>query len=95
MQQHSNNHLQLTYLFNDYQYYQDHRCWVEYLVKDDARALERFFMELSETESFRESWRVASEEGNYQYRGLLDEGLYPDGLQLCYSPGTDVREWAF
>ena len=31
------------------------------------------------------------EEGRFAYRGLLDEAEFPDGPQLCYPPGTDVR----
>lgn len=87
----ANNHLQLSYLFNEYRYYRDHTCWVDRLEPDAAAALRGRFDEFRSTAGFLSGWRNATEEGQHQYRGLLDETRYPGGPRLCYPQGTDVR----
>ena len=37
------------------------------------------------------SWDTNVEEGKLPFKGLLDKNKYLDGPQLCYPPGTDVR----
>ncbi len=82
-----NNHLQLSYW--DGQYLYNHRCWVDFLESSDL--LDYFKNNLRSTPDFVQFWNTVTDEGKYPLKKLLDEDSYPDGAQLCYSPGTDVR----
>lgn len=86
-----NNHLQLSYAFNNFQYTRSHTCWVDYLAPDAAEDLTAWFSHVSKQPAFREAWQSYTREGKYELRGLLDARRFPGGPQLCYPPGTDVR----
>ncbi len=86
-----NNHFQLTYMFNNYAFYRDHRCWPDYLDAAPRSALLELFESLKATGALRARWETATEEGAMAYRALLDAEKYPDGAQLCYPLGLDVR----
>jgi len=85
----SNNHMQLTYAFNNYLYYRDSRCWVDHLESVDRQAFGAVFE--SGKAELALGWSTASEEGFYPYKGLLDPEKYPDGPRPCYPMGTDAR----
>ena len=87
----ANNHLQLTYLFNDYRYYRSHTCWAAQLAPDARAALQERFDSVRAGDGFISGWNTVEEEGAFAYRGLLDRSRFPDGPLLCYPPGTDVR----
>lgn len=86
-----NNHLGLEYLFNNYQFTRDHKCWLNHLSVSGNQALTVAFDAIKNTREFLEPWRTAEEEGAFQYRGALDPARFPDGPQLCYPMGTDLR----
>ncbi len=80
-------HLQLSYWENTFT--SNSRCWVDFLV-DSTFA--RHFNEAIRTDSmFVSSWEDAEAEGQHQFRAFLDPKRYPEGPQLCYPIGTDVR----
>ena len=87
-----NNHLQLTYMFNDYKFYSDQRCWVDHLDNTSRTTLLDYFDSIKTTEKFTALWRSATEEGMNAYNELLNKDRFPEGPQLCYSLGLDVRE---
>lgn len=86
-----NNHLQLSYAFNGFTYFRDHTCWIEQLASDGATDLTVWFDGLKTTPALQDQWQTYAREGQYELRGLLDTKRFPDGPQLCYPPGTDVR----
>ncbi|MBI1833341.1 MAG: peptidoglycan DD-metalloendopeptidase family protein [Candidatus Andersenbacteria bacterium] len=86
-----NNHFQLSYAFNNFTYTRSHACWVEYLAPDAAADIRGWFAALSAQPILRDSWQTVAREGKHELRGLLDASRFPDGPQLCYPPGTDVR----
>ncbi|MDA1256646.1 MAG: peptidoglycan DD-metalloendopeptidase family protein [Chloroflexi bacterium] len=88
----SNNHLQLTYQFNEQGFTRDHTCWVDQLSVAASDELDVWFAALKGSDFLLSGWRTATDEEYYPFRGLLDETAYPDGPRLCYAPGTDVRE---
>ena len=88
---HRNNHLQFTYMFDDYRFFRDQRCWVDHLDSSSQTTLLDYFDSIKNTETFLAQWRNAGEEGMYAYRELLNRERFPEGPQLCYSLGLDVR----
>ena len=86
-----NNHLQLSYAFNNFAYTRSHACWIERLSPDDATAIRTWFDALRGTPDLLNQWRTSVREGQHEWRGLLDTSRFPNGPQLCYPPGTDVR----
>ena len=86
-----NNHFQLSYMFNNYMFFRDHRCWPEHLNAPAKQSLLDYFDSIKTTEKFRVQWEAATEEGAKPYKELLDEERYPRGAQLCYPLGLDVR----
>lgn len=86
-----NNHLQLTYMFNDYRFYRDQRCWVDHLDASSKETVLAYFDSLKTKETFLAQWRNASEEGMNAYKELLNREKSPEGPQLCYSLGLEVR----
>ena len=85
------NHMGLIYLFSDLQNSKDNRCWVDHLTAEDKEKFEGEFNKLKTTPKFIRAWNDVNEEGMYPTRGALDKEKYPDGPQLCYPLGTDVR----
>ncbi len=89
----SNNHLELAYAFNEYRFTMSKTCWVHQLETGARTALvELFEKTIRVSDVFVEGWRTATDEGLFPIRALLDLERFPDGPQLCYPPGTDVRE---
>ena len=84
-------HLQLSYLFNSYEYISDIKCWPDKLASGDKTLLESWWQQYSASEHLVDSWRSTAEEGQYPFRGLLDTTAYTNGPHLCYPLGTDVR----
>ncbi len=88
----SNNHLQLSYFFNDFKFSRNHTCWVDQLDLASEETLSTTFdNKIRIHTNFLTGWLNAIDEGKSSLKGLLDEDRYPDGAQLCYPQGTDVR----
>jgi len=87
-----NNHLGLVYYFNNFKYTKDSKCWVEHLNDEDKQKLLDLWEEIRTSSKFIVSWQNSFEDGAYAYRALLNLDNYPDGLQLCYDYGLDVRQ---
>ncbi len=87
----ANNHLQLTYLFEKYAFYRNHTCWVDQLASAGQRPLLDRFNAIRTGDGFVRAWETAEEESALPYTGLLDRSEFPEGPQLCYPLGTDVR----
>ena len=87
-----NHHLQITYLFNDYELSRDHRCWLDSLAPEDRASLEVAMERIGASEPLHSSWLDDEREGRHPFRALLDAARFPDGPRLCYPPGTDVRD---
>ncbi|MFQ6011862.1 MAG: peptidoglycan DD-metalloendopeptidase family protein [Nitrososphaerales archaeon] len=88
----SNNHLQLSYFFNDYKFSRNHTCWVDQLDPVSQITLLSKFNEIIRVHAnFITGWSSADDEGRLPLRELLNEERFPEGAQLCYPPGTDVR----
>lgn len=86
-----NNHLQLTYMFNNYRFYRDQRCWVDYLDRDFNTSLLSYFRSEGTMAWLTAQWKTARDEGKYAYKELLNVETFPEGPQLCYALGLDVR----
>jgi hypothetical protein len=86
-----NNHFQLTYMFNDYMFYRDQRCWVDHLDSSSKKTLLTYFDTIKTKKKFIAQWQNASEEGMRAYSELLNKDTFPEGPQLCYPLGLDVR----
>ena len=86
-----NSHFQLTYLFNSYMFSRDDRCWADHLNAPSKKSLLDYFDSIKTTEEFRAQWETATEEGAKAYKELLNGEKYPEGAQLCYRLGLDVR----
>ena len=86
-----NNHLQLSYMFNDYAFFRDQRCWVDHLDPSSRSSLLDYFDSTKTTERFIAQWDTASEEGMMPYKELLNKERFPGGPRLCYTLGLDVR----
>lgn len=84
-------HFQLSRLFNNYKYIDNILCWPDYLDKEEKTKLYGWWDEYKKTDVLVSSWRENIEEGKYPFRELLDASKYPNGPQLCYPLGTDVR----
>lgn len=86
------NHLELTFFFNSFQFSKNQTCWVNQLdASDKAAFLDRFNNVLRLDSTFIGFWQTDQREGKLPFKQLLDTTLYPDGAQLCYDKGTDVR----
>lgn len=90
-QQRGNNHIGLEYHIRNFTIAREKICWVDRLEPVAKQQLENEFNRIKKTPAFIQAWQTASEEGYYQYKGLLDEIKYPNGPQLCYSLGIDAR----
>lgn len=84
-------HFQLSYNFSDYEYIRDVQCWVDMLSEDSFSKLNQWWEKYQKSPHLLGSWRTTFEEGKFPFKGLLDKIAYPDGPQLCYDLGTDVR----
>ena len=86
-----NNHFQLTYMFSDYLFFRDHRCWTNHLRPSSKETLSGYFESIRTGEEFITQWETATEEGMRAYKELLNADRFPEGPQLCYPLGLDVR----
>lgn len=84
-------HFQLSHAFNDFNYLRGVLCWPEFLAATEQDALSRWWQTYRKLDHVRDSWNTILEEGKYPFRALLDPVSYPQGLELCYPLGTDVR----
>ena len=87
------NHLELTWVFNNFLFHRNQTCWVSQLEAAERTALEdRFNNVLRVHADFVGVWsQVDFNEGMLPFKELLNIVTYPDGPQLCYLKGTDVR----
>jgi len=67
-------------------------CWIDNLESDDKAMLQSAWDSAKVTDEFIQGWSTLEAEGNLVFNGLLDSEIYPDGPQMCYPIGTDVRE---
>lgn len=82
----NNYHLQLSYWET---FTSNNTCWVDFLADS---AFSDHFNETIRTDSlFISGWEDAEEEGQFPFRAFLDLENYPEGPQICYPIGTDVR----
>ena len=74
-------------------FHRDQRCWVDHLEAAERSAIEdRFNNVLRVHPDFIGVWsQVDFNEGMLPFKELLNAIPYPDGPQLCYLKGTDVR----
>ncbi|MCZ6891304.1 MAG: M23 family metallopeptidase [Chloroflexi bacterium] len=86
-----NNHFQLAYMFNGYMFSRDHRCWKDHLDPSSTETLRGYFDSVRASEEFITQWETAIEEGSKAYMELLNGDRFPEGPQLCYPLGLDVR----
>jgi len=84
-------HFQLSYVFNNYEFTRGMECWIDDLNKISSNKLMTWWNKYRVSSNLIDSWRTNNEEGRLPFRGLLDTTRFPDGPQLCYPPGTDVR----
>jgi len=84
-------HFQYSFLFNNFQYINNIQCWPDQLTADASTELNTWWERYRESEWSMDGWNGTFEEGAYPFRGLLDKTKYPNGLELCYPLGTDVR----
>jgi len=84
-------HFQLSHHFNNYEFTKDVRCWPDRLSSDASEKFISWWDKYRTSEVLLNSWKTNVEEGQYPFRGLLDDTQFPGGAQLCYELGTDVR----
>ena len=87
------NHLELAWVFNNFLFHRDQRCWVVHLERAERTALENRFNDVLRVHpDFVGVWsQVDFNEGMLPFKELLNIATYPDGPQICYPKGTDVR----
>ena len=87
------NHLELAWVFNNFLFHRDQRCWVVQLEPEERTALEDRFNDVLRVHAdFVGVWsQVDFNEGRLPFKELLNFTTYPDGPRLCYTKGTDVR----
>ena len=84
------NHLELAHTFNNFQFHKNQTCWVDQLEGSARRAfVTRFNTELRADPRFISAWQSVGD--RRPFRELLNTERFPEGAQLCYSPGTDER----
>ncbi|MAF81170.1 hypothetical protein CL628_04120 [bacterium] len=84
-------HFQLSAMFNNYKFSRGMECWPDYLNESASTVLFSWWNVHRASERLIGNWSGNQEDGRYPFRSLLDKSVYPDGPQLCYPPGTDVR----
>ena len=87
------NHFELAWAFNDFRVHQDRTCWVHQLNGAERTSFEEHFNTVLRIDPrFIDGWMTMTFDGRFAFRALLDTQLFPEGAQLCYPPGTDVRK---
>ena len=84
-------HFQLSYTFNNYEFTRGMQCWVDVLNPSGSDELLTWWKKYRASDVLINAWRTNEEEGDFPFRGLLDATKFPEGPQLCYPFGTDVR----
>jgi len=84
-------HFQLAYADNNFQDYKYNLCWIENLDSHAKAEIDSFWTTYLETTPLEDNWKNLREDTKFPYRKLVDLGDYPQGPQLCYQMGTDVR----
>ena len=84
-------HFELSYRVREYLHMINQTCWVDQLNQADRRELLDWFGEVSSRPTFIDSWKLPEFGEQYPFRELLDPRKYPNGPQMCYPRGTDVR----
>lgn len=84
-------HFQLSYAFNNYKFNRGMECWVDFLGRADKSTLLDWWQARITSGKVAVNWTGPITEGTAPFEGLLDTAKYPNGPQLCYPPGTDVR----
>ena len=79
------NHFQFTYLFNNYEYSRDSRCWIDHLSEEEKIKFDSAFEEIKT--DINHSWNFAFEDGFYPYKSLIEN----EDPKPCYTMGTDGR----
>ncbi len=86
------NHLELAWVFNDFLFHQNQTCWITQLGPSGEAAFTAAFNNSFRTDQrFVDAWTSVTREGRLPFRELLNPVRFPEGAQLCYLPGTDVR----
>jgi len=85
------SHYQLSYAFNNLEYYEQGLCWTENLSEDDQKSINEFWETYRNSDYAQDAWKSITEDGNYSYLALFDETNFPNGIQLCYEGNTDAR----
>lgn len=71
---------------------QEPLCWPDFLSDSDRQAFYQKYHQFNTHADFVSSWHSLNNDGVYPFRNLLSQQYSPDGPQLCYPFGTDVRE---
>ena len=87
------NHFELAWVFNNFLFHRNQTCWVVQLEAAERAALQSRFNDVIRVHpDFVGAWsQVDFNEGMLPFKELLNIVTYPDGPQICYSNGTDVR----
>jgi len=86
-------HIDLRYYSDGFSGYSgEFVCWVDNLESGDRAELQSAWDSAKVTDEFIQGWSTLVMEGNYIFKGFLDSEKFPDGPQMCYPIGTDVRE---
>ena len=87
------NHFELAWVFNNFLFHRNQTCWVVQLEAAERAALESRFNDVIRVHpDFVGAWsQVDFNEGMLPFKELLNIVTYPDGPQICYPNGTDVR----
>ena len=87
------NHFELAWVFNNFLFHRNQTCWVVQLEAAERTALESRFNDVIRVHAdFVGAWsQVDFNEGMLPFNELLNIATYPDGPQICYPKGTDVR----
>lgn len=86
-------HLELSFGFENFTFTSSATCWVNQLESAPKTNLENYFNNTLRVDAdFISSWQTITMEGKLPWKELIDDtDTYPDGVQLCYPAGTDVR----
>ena len=88
-----NNHFEMAFAFSNYEFFRDRICWVDQLEDGEKTSFNNLFINtLSVDATFISYWETNQREGTFPFKAFLDTSRFPDGVQLCYPQGTDVRE---
>ena len=87
------NHFELAWVFNNFLFHRNQTCWVVQLEAAERAALESRFNDVIRVHpDFVGAWsQVDFNESMLPFKELLNIVTYPDGPQICYPNGTDVR----